>query len=68
MITYTVCVEPMGLIVRHGKMKKARKFMQADGLEIYVVGALGKRRDAAINLALNKAIECGFKAYNVRWW
>jgi len=68
MITYTLVIKPSVMIMQPGKVKKARKFMQADGLEFYVLGQVAKRRDSAINLCLNKAIEHGYRAAKVYWW
>ena len=68
MITYTLIISSNSMIMQPFKVKKARKFMQADGIEFYILGAAGLRKDAAINLCLNKAIEHGYRAREVRWW
>jgi len=68
MITYTIEVKPMCLVVRSGRLKRARKFMRANGLEFYILGKVQHRRDNAVNLALNKAIEHGYRATEVLWW
>jgi len=68
MVTYTIEIKQMSIIVRLGKLKGARKFMRGDGLEFYVLGKVQHRRDVIINLCINKAIEHGHRAIDVRWW
>lgn len=68
MKTYTLVIKAQSIVCVEGRESKARRFMRADGLEIWVLGTVGKRRDTAINIALNKAIECGYRAREVMWW
>lgn len=68
MIKYTIEIKAMSIVCREGKIKGARKFMRADGIEFYILGKVQHRREIAANIALNKAIEHGYKAVNVKWW
>lgn len=68
MITYTIEIKQMSIVCRNGRLKRARKFMRAPGIEFYISGAPLHRREIAVNIALNKAIEHGFKAVDVKWW
>lgn len=65
---YTIEVKQMSIICRDGKLKGARKFVRAPGLEFFIIGAPLHRRDICTNIAINKAIEHGLKAIDVQWW
>ena len=68
MTTYTIEVKQMSMVCRNGKLKGARKFLIAPDIEFYIVGAPLHRREIAVNIAINKAIEHGVKAVDVKWW
>jgi len=68
MTTYTIEIKPMSVVVREGKLKGARQFLKAPDLQFYVLGKVQHRRDIIVNVAINKAIEHGKKAIDVKWW
>jgi len=68
MFKYTIEVKQMSIVCRSGKLKGARKFLLAPNIEFYIIGAPLHRRDICTNIAINKAIEHGCKAVDVKWW
>lgn len=61
-MTETSCV------VRPGKTARARRLFYAPGLQVFVVGAIGKRYDVAANAAMNYAISINIPARTLRKW
>lgn len=67
MTDYTIVIKPRELVCEEGKRKGARLYFSAPGLRFFCTSGMNDARyPAAANLAMNKAIECGLRAQDVR--
>ena len=67
MMDYTIVLLPRQMVVEDGKRKGARLYFSAPGMRFFVTGGMNDARyPAAANLAMNKAIENGLRATDVK--
>lgn len=67
MTEYTLEITDTTIALHPGKLKNARSFLYAPGLTFWKRGIIGKRREIAVNVCINKAIEHGLRAVQVKW-
>lgn len=68
MAEFTIEIKAMSVVLRDGKLKGSRKFVKTARHNFYVLGRVQHRRDICVNIAINKVIELGGKAVDVKWW
>ena len=64
---YTIVIKPRELVCEEGKRKGARLYFSAPGLRFFCTSGMNDARYPAVaNVAMNKAIEHGLRATDVR--